>query len=378
MTYTESEVFERFLSELKEEARKNGENFELTDEEARELFEMMQDEFLDALDSDNEDVSLSEEEEDDDEDEALFEEHKIVNESEVNIKDHAAKSQDGEIEEIEDSMESVEGGVSVAASIDQSLSTIEEDPVRLAKIQDIQDALPGLPINRVKKIVKAFEDTLGYPSVLSLVPLLRENMPDHMTSKWLKRKNNANAEVAWRKACEDRVVDSALLNTMLQVKTSYGHIQQALDFHQEEFAKHGQTPSTYSDRLVFQMLVSNDRLSRALKFKENIEGSGRSLDLASYGTLIQYYSRRNQLGSALMTLKECLQTHGAPPSESFLAQLRVLFKKQSIGQTDKAALNEMIGEDPVEWLKHGERYLKREKSKKGRRDIQYAQNRLLA
>ena len=79
-----------------------------------------------------------------------------------------------------------------------------------------------------------------------------------------------------------------------------------------------------------------------------------------------------------MILKECLQTHNAAPSESFLAPLRILCKQQGMSDDHKVALERMIGEDPIEWLKHGERHLKREKSKKGRRDVQYAQNRLLA
>jgi hypothetical protein len=123
------------------------------------------------------------------------------------------------------------------------------------------------------------------------------------------------------------------------------------------------------------MLVSNDRLSGALEFKQSVEAQGRQADLATYGSLIQYYIQYNQLGSALLMLKECIQTHGAPPSESFLKDdLRKLFKQQQVSQIVR--LGDMIGNDPIEWLTHGERYLKREKSKKGRRDVLYPQNRL--
>lgn len=44
---------------------------------------------------------------------------------------------------------------------------------------------------------------------------------------------------------------------------------------------------------------------------------------------------------------------------------------------DALQLTQLIGNDPTEWLKFGEKYLKREKSKKGRRDIQLAYNRNL-
>jgi hypothetical protein len=123
------------------------------------------------------------------------------------------------------------------------------------------------------------------------------------------------------------------------------------------------------------MLVANNRLSRALKFKQFIEDQGRNMDIASYGTLIQYYSRHHQLGSALLFLKECLDKHGSPPSEAFLSQLRILCKQNNMENIIN--LENLIGKDPIEWLKHGERHLKREMSKKGRRNIQFAQNRLL-
>ncbi|KAG7361652.1 PPR: pentatricopeptide repeat domain containing protein [Nitzschia inconspicua] len=389
--YTESEVFEKFLTELKEEASKNGEDFQLTDEEAREFFEMMQEEFLDAPDRDSDVFSDHENDLENLHETQEFigelgmdkyrEENDLATIRKIEVMDGNDVSKDDSafdsFEFLGTEASSSEGSVVSTEGIPTTTFVNTEDPNRLAKIRDIQEAVPGLPLSRVKKVVNAFENTLGYPSILSLVPVLRETMPDRTSLKWLRNRNNANAEVAWKKACEDGLVDSALLNTMLQVKTSYGHIQLALDFHREQFAKYALTPSTYSDRLVFQMLVSNDRLSRALQFKQDVEDEGRDMDLASYGSLVQYYSRRKQLGSALMVLKECLQTHKAPPSEYFLAQLRVLFKQQGMKEGDKAALNSMIGQDPIEWLKHGERYLKREKSKKGRKDIQYAQNRLL-
>lgn len=123
------------------------------------------------------------------------------------------------------------------------------------------------------------------------------------------------------------------------------------------------------------MLVSNERVSRALTFKDGVEREGRYLDIASYGTLVQYYSRHHQLGSALLLLRECIDRHGAGPSETYLSTLRTLSRQAN--QTD-VGLHEMIGDDPIAWLKHGERHLRRESSKKGRRNVQLATNRILA
>jgi hypothetical protein len=124
------------------------------------------------------------------------------------------------------------------------------------------------------------------------------------------------------------------------------------------------------------MLVSNGRVTRTLKFKESVEANDRYLDISSYGTLVQYYSRHRQLGSALLLLKECMNLHGAAPSAAYLSSLRTIYKQQ-LNETD-TGLNHLIGDDPIAWLKHGERYLKREMSKKGRRNVQLAYNRILA
>ena len=136
-----------------------------------------------------------------------------------------------------------------------------------------------------------------------------------------------------------------------------------------------QTPSAYSDRLLLQMLVTNKRLPRALAFKEKIEKEGRQLDIASYGSLIQFCSRQQQLGSALLFLKECLAMHDATPSEAYLSDLRSLCKREQL--EDFVGFTRMVGNDPNEWQKHGQKHLKRESSRKGRRNVQQAQNRLL-
>ena len=111
----------------------------------------------------------------------------------------------------------------------------ETDP----KLAVIQEALPGLPLSRAKKVLRTFEKSLNYPSMLELVPILRENMPDHLTSGWLKRRNIRNAEVVLKQAEEEGVVDVPIMNGALQVKTSAGSLDEALAYHEEEFRKNG-------------------------------------------------------------------------------------------------------------------------------------------
>jgi len=271
-----------------------------------------------------------------------------------------------------------------------------------AKLAAIQEALPGLPLSRAKKVLRTFEKSLNYPSMLELVPILRENMPDHLTAGWLKRRNVRNAEVVLQQAEEEGVVDVPIMNGALQVKTSAGSLDQALACHEDEFEKNGlvrllrmmidvvcfialalsyvfaptfQTPTAYSDRLVLQMLVRSNRLSRALAFKQKVEEDGRHLDVISYGSLIEYYGNQGKLGSAMLVLKECLNTHGAPPGAKSLAKLRLLCRQHDM--ETKLRLEELIGKDPMEWLRHGEANLKRETSYKGRRDVNLARNRMV-
>jgi hypothetical protein len=165
------------------------------------------------------------------------------------------------------------------------------------------------------------------------------------------------------------------LNGALQVKTSAGSLDEALAYHEDEFEKNGLTPTAYSDRLVLQMLVGNNRLTRALAFKQKVEEDGRHLDVISYGSLIEYYGNHGKLGSAMMVLRECLAIHGAPPGAKSVAKIRLLCRQHDMEA--KLRLEELIGKDPMEWLRHGEANLKREMSYKGRRDINLARNRMV-
>lgn len=116
-------------------------------------------------------------------------------------------------------------------------------------------------------------------------------------------------------------------------------------------------------------------MGRALAFKQKVEEDGRNLDVISYGSLIEYYGNHGKLGSAMLVLKECLDTHGAPPGAKSIAKLRLLARQHDM--ETKLRLEEMIGKDPMEWLRHGEANLKREMSFKGRRDINLARNRMV-
>ena len=414
--YSEEEVFVKFLSEIKEEATRNGQEFDLSDEEARELYELTMEEFMGDNDVEAEgenmvipgdfDTFLAEMKKEskkhgqdaDFEETELREFYDLMKDEngkldEIPVEDTAESAKLIEIEgshASDLSFESVDNGdpsslvpsnqasehgqVTVAheKGLDPKLAGLTQS--QIAKVEELQTVIPGLPVGRAKRIIETFEGTLGAPSLLSLVPHLRENMPDYISSGWLKKTNKLNAEFAMGKAIEDGVVDISLMNAMLEAKCSSGSIDEALAYH-DEFASHKLQPNAYSDRLVVQMLLNCNRQSRALKFKEEVESQGRTLDLASYGSFIQYYSRRNQLGPSLMLLNECMSVHKAPPSESCLSQLRILCRRN--GVEDEVGLQEMVGEDPIAWLKHGERFLRREKSKKGNRDIHRAYNRAL-
>jgi hypothetical protein len=240
-------------------------------------------------------------------------------------------------------------------------------------MEELKSLMPGMPEHRIRKVRKAFKTSLGYPSILTLTPILRENIPERVTDAWLKRKNTQNAYFVVEKAKEDGLMDIHMMNGMLQVECSSGSIDRALACHAIRFTQFGLKPNEYSDRLVLQMLIENHRLSRALQLKEKIEADGRRLDIISYGDLIDYYSKNSQIGSALMTLKECIDVHNAPPNEHSLNVLRRLCRHQ--GLTDKVGLNELAGPDPLEWLRQGQAEFKREYSKKGRRDVLLPRNR---
>lgn len=251
----------------------------------------------------------------------------------------------------------------------------EETEVSDAQLQELRQLLPAFSDVRLQRILRVFHKSLSDPPLLELILVVRENMPDYITSTWLKKMSGLTARFVLQKAAQDDLINTEILNGVLELQASTGSLDRAIAFHQTEYMRHGTEPTGYSDRLVLQMLLKNNRFSRALGFKQKIEQDGRSLDVKAYGSLVEYCSRRHQLGSSLLLLKECLSIHGTPPGEATLSKLRLMCRQA--GLSEEIGLYDMIGLDPVEWLRHGEAELKREMSKKGRRDVQLARNQLV-
>ena len=123
------------------------------------------------------------------------------------------------------------------------------------------------------------------------------------------------------------------------------------------------------------MLVKKKRVARAFKLKQDIENEGRNLDLLSYGMLIEHYGNRNQLGSALLLIKECIDVHGSPPGEKSLRNIRLLCRQQ--GYTDQVGLEKLAGKDPMEWFRRGEEEMKLQNKKARSSQLHYGLNRML-
>jgi len=240
----------------------------------------------------------------------------------------------------------------------------------------LQETLPSFSKARLRRVCDVFDSTLGTPSLLELVPLVRERMPDYITNTWLKQMSNMTAHYVVSKAAEKGLIDTHILNGALEVEASSGSLKRAESFHAQEFTAHGMEPNAFSDRLVLNMFLKNQRLNRAFEFKRKIQLQGRVLDLHSYGSLVDYCAKRGHVGSSLLLLKECIVRHGAPPNEGHLSDLRTLCRAKNM--TQKTGLEDLIGEDPVQWLRHGEAHLKRESSKKGRRNTLFTMNRAVA
>ena len=123
----------------------------------------------------------------------------------------------------------------VPSAISNNELSIQDSPE-----DDEQDELSvilhGMPPSRIKKVRQEFEAHLGDPSLLSLVPLLRENLPEVITMKWLREKNIQDAQFVMQKAKEDKVVDTHIMNSMLQVFSKAGKVDDVLALHNEEFS----------------------------------------------------------------------------------------------------------------------------------------------
>ena len=116
-----------------------------------------------------------------------------------------------------------------------SVQSLSSDP----DLAGLQMVLPGMPKPRLKQIKKAFQESLAAPSLLTLVPILRENMPEQITPTWLMGKNLRDADFCIAKAHEDGAINIHMLNTMLQVASSTGGIDRALYLRDVQFQNYG-------------------------------------------------------------------------------------------------------------------------------------------
>jgi hypothetical protein len=294
---------------------------------------------------------------------------------------HAHEAQEANAHEVQEANQANQAGfvgdVFISDSVEQ-FDDVSSAEVRQTTVDDeldeLRQLLPGFSDRRLRKIQKVFQRTLGDPSLLDLVPLVRERMPDYITSTWLKQASALTARYVVHKASEEGLVDVHMLNGVLEIEASSGSLDRALEFYQSEFDRQQIDRNEYSHRLILQMLVENGRFSRALALKESLVERGSPPDILSYGSMVDFCGRRRQLGSALLLLKECVHVHGAPPGEASLTALRQICRSSAQLTKD---LELIVGPDPTEWLRHGEAHLKREMSKRGQRDVQLARNRLV-
>jgi len=152
-------------------------------------------------------------------------------------------SEVGDDDEYDDEYDEEEMGASVVSSMKASdsqsgLQVIQTSYAEIALPEDADDldvVLYGLPKSRVDKVRDEFKLNLGTPSMIRLVPLLRENMPDVIDKEWLVEKNLRDANVVMNIAKDERVIDSNLMNSMLQVYAKSSRFDEALEFYEHEF-----------------------------------------------------------------------------------------------------------------------------------------------
>lgn len=342
-------MFVDFYRDLKNEMEQSGEVIDnATEAEARELFFALRGMGMSGdMEADEDDIDFMQDTIDDDtdsgsEDDGMENEHMLA--------------------KIDNTTEAFE----VAGVDDEDAFEVDEELVQLRQM------LPAFSDKRLQKIQKAFHGSLNDPSLLDLALVVRESMPDYITNTWLKQMSLLTAKYVVAKAAQDGLVDIHVLNNVLELEAAVGSLDRALEFHQTEYKKYQLAPNGFSDRLVLQMFLEHNRFQRALAFKEKVEEASRSLDIPSYGSLVDYCARHNQLGSAVILLKECIDLHGSPPPEASLSKLRILCRQHDL--VDELRLTKLIGKDPTEWLRHGEAHLKREMSKSGRRGVRLARD----
>jgi hypothetical protein len=119
----ESDVFDMFLQELKEEAAKNGESFDLNEDEAHELFDLMQEEILSELEGE----------------EGLFGSEKITNANLDSEESQLSLRQIISEDRVNGRKEHSSEGLLDTVGVDTSLAPIEDTQTTLSGLQQDPD-----------------------------------------------------------------------------------------------------------------------------------------------------------------------------------------------------------------------------------------------
>ena len=233
------------------------------------------------------------------------------------------------------------------------------------ELAELREILPMFSDQRLRRILDVFREELGDPSLIDLVLVVRERMPDYINDVWLRKMSNLTASYLMAEAEQEDLVDVSFLNSILAMIASSGRINDAIAFHQTEFKRRNLKPTDYSDRLVFQMFLKLNRFQRAMSFKRRLERVSRKIDIASYGSLVEYCAERGQVGSALMFIRECINVHGTHPDEAALKRLRRLLNEAGID--DDPDVLSMIGEDPLYWIRLRGPEMRLQRQRKGRK-----------
>jgi hypothetical protein len=123
-------------------------------------------------------------------------------------------------------------------TVEEEYDTVSSSLTQLDSEIEIKDDLDivlyGLPSTRIEKVRSEFKRNLGMPSMLRLVPLLRENMPENITRDWLIQKNIKDARIVVNKAENEGVLNDHMRQSMLQVYAQGKNPLQALDYYTNE------------------------------------------------------------------------------------------------------------------------------------------------
>lgn len=314
--------FQSFYADLKQEAVASGEG-SVDEEEAREIYLLMKEYGVDA------------------------EQHPegLAGDSDEESEGTAATFDTNETTDTQFDAFDKQGEAKNALAVEEDRGydvVLDQEEEIDHELDALREMLPAFPESRLRAVRDIFHKSLDNPPLLELIPVVRETMPDYVSGSWLQKMSFLTAKFVARQAAVEEKIDIHMLNGILGLYTAAGSLDNALEFHQTEFEQYGFKPTEYSDRLVLQMFLKNNRFARALAFKQSVENGNRALDLKAYGSLIEYCSRRRQLGSGMLLARECVSLHGKMPEEASLKRLRLLSRQAGL----ETQLEEIVGEDP--------------------------------